>query len=157
LDAKTVCEGTSGFNDLVVIGGAAFVTDTEQNTVYRVVPNRPTCERIVRPDRLHAPNGIAAAADGRTLFVADAYGIWRIDPGTGECDRLPQPRAVVSGGIDGLYYRPGMLIGIQNAVHPGRVLRFWLNASENAIVGSEVLESYNSRFNIPTTGAIDGN
>jgi hypothetical protein len=54
-----------------------------------------------------------------------------------------------------LFYRQS-LVGIQNAIHPGRVMRFYLDAQLTRIVRSEILETYNPLFETPTTGAIAG-
>ena len=58
-----------------------------------------------------------------TLYVTLSTGIARVNIATGEPTRLPQPDTVVTGGIDGLYWHEGDLLGVQNGPNPGRVIR----------------------------------
>ena len=61
------------------------------------------------------------------LYVASATGILRVDTATAEPTRLPQPDSAMTGGIDGLYWHEGDLIGVQNVTNPGRVIRIGLD------------------------------
>jgi hypothetical protein len=62
---------------------------------------------------------------------------------------------VVTGGIDGLYWHDGDLIGIQNSTNPGRVIRIALTDEGMRIAGVTVLQSHHHpEFDEPTTGAI---
>jgi hypothetical protein len=79
----------------------------------------------------------------------------RVDTATGEPKRLPQPDTVVTGGIDGLYWHEGDLLGIQNSTNPGRVIRIALADKGTRIAGLTVLQSHHHpEFAEPTTGAI---
>jgi len=78
-----------------------------------------------------------------------------VDTTSGEPTRLPQPDTVVTGGIDGLYWHDGDLIGIQNSTNPGRVIRIALTDKGMRIAGVTVLQSHHHpEFDEPTTGAI---
>jgi hypothetical protein len=97
---------------------------------------------------------ITVAASG-TLYVTLSTGIARVEPGSGEFVRLPQPDSVVTGGIDGLYWDQGDLIGVQNGTNPGRVIRIALADEGRRIDGITVLQSHHhAQFAEPTTGAI---
>ena len=71
---------------------------------------------------------------------------------------MRKPANVASGCLDGLYLAGDReIIGVQNCVHAtGRILRFRLSASRDAIESAEVLESYNPLFDGITTAAIAG-
>ena len=74
------------------------------------------------PRAARGANGIAVAPDG-AVYVTLSTGIGRVDPRDGRLRRLPQPDSVVTGGIDGLYWHEGDLVGVQNSTNPGRVIR----------------------------------
>lgn len=69
---------------------------------------------------------------------------------------LAAPPGVLAGNLDGLYLHRGTLIGIQNGVHPGRILRFHLDPQRRRILRREVLESRHPEQDGLTTGALDG-
>ena len=81
-------------------------------------------------------------------------GLFAIDRESRRINRLPSPDDVAVAGIDGLYFRDGSLIGIQNGVRPNRVVRFRLDSMLERITGSEVLEANHPRFDDPTLGVI---
>jgi hypothetical protein len=59
--------------------------------------------------------------------------------------------------LDGLCFHKGALVGIQNPdVHPGRVMRYYLNPAMNTIERAEVREAYNPILDVPTTGTLVG-
>jgi hypothetical protein len=61
----------------------------------------------------------------------------------------------VTGGIDGLYWYEGDLVGVQNGPNPGRVIRVALTDKGTRIAGLTVLQSHHHpAFDEPTTGAI---
>jgi hypothetical protein len=61
----------------------------------------------------------------------------------------------VTGGIDGLYWHDGDLLGIQNTPNPGRVIRIALADKGTRVAGLTVLQSHHHpEFHEPTTGAI---
>ncbi len=69
--------------------------------------------------------------------------------------RVALPR-LFTHGFDGLYYREGALIGVDNGAGQGRVVRLHLSPTRDAVVRIEVLEAGHPSFRIPTTGAIVG-
>ena len=142
-------------NDLAVAAdGTIYVTDSDSGTLFRRKPNETMLTRFGAAGALRGANGITLSADG-TLYVATSTGIARIDKTTGEPAKLPQPDTVVTGGIDGLYWHEGDLLGVQNGTNPGRVIRVALTDKGSRITGITVLQSHHHPdFDEPTTGAI---
>jgi len=144
-------------NDLVVTrAGDVYVTDTEAGALYHLAPGGDRLELVLDNTRVFRPNGIALAPDESRLFVAAWPAIVVVEPRTRTVTPLRQPPNVVTGGVDGLYFHEGSLIGVQNDVHPGRVVRYRLSPGLDSIVRAEVLQSYHPRFAQPTTGAVAG-
>ena len=142
-------------NDLALApDGTLYVTDSMNDTLFRKKPGDVALMRFGAAEAVKGANGIAISADG-TLYVTLSTGIGRVDTVTGEPTRLPQPDTVATGGIDGLYWHDGDLIGIQNSTNPGRVIRIALMDKGMRIAGVTVLQSHHHpEFDEPTTGAI---
>jgi sugar lactone lactonase YvrE len=142
-------------NDLAVApDGTLYVTDSMNSTLFRRKPDEAKLTRFGAAGALRGANGIAVGADG-ILYAAISTGIVRVDTATGEPTRLPQPDTVVTGGIDGLYWHDGDLIGVQNVTNPGRVVRIALTNKGNRLAGLTVLQSHHHPdFDEPTTGTI---
>ena len=149
--------GAAQLNDVVVTpGGTVYATDSGGGSLYRARRGEAQLSLFGERGAVRGANGIASAPDGR-LYVAISTGIARIDVATGQPQRLPQPDTVVSGGIDGLYWHDGGLVGIQNVSNPGRVIRLSLDEAGECITGLTVLQSHHHPlFDEPTTGAIAG-
>lgn len=144
-------------NDLTFApDGTLYTTDSLEGSLWRLRPGSRTPERIGEPGGLRGANGVAVAPDG-IVYVALNTGIARIDVARDEAMRLPQPDTLVSGGIDGLYWHQGDLVGVQNVSNPGRVIRLALGEGGRRITGLTVLQSrHHPQFNEPTTGTIVG-
>jgi hypothetical protein len=144
-------------NDLAFAGdGALFVTDSATGTLWVLRPGARRLVRVGEEGALHGANGVAVAPDG-TVYVTQSTGIARVQPRTGHTVRLPQPDDVVTGGIDGLYWHDGDLVGVQNGSNPGRVVRIALAADGQRIRGLTVLQSHHHpAFVEPTTGVVVG-
>jgi WD40 repeat protein len=142
-------------NDLAIApDGSLYATDSASGTIFRKKPDEQTLTRFGETGAVRGANGITFSSDGM-LFVTLSSGIARVDTTTGEPTRLPQPDNVVTGGIDGLYWHDGDLLGIQNGTNPGRVIRIALVDKGTRIAGITVLQSsHHPDFNEPTTGAI---
>jgi len=145
-------------NDVAVEpkSGAAYTTNTAKGNVYVASPGIKVLSEFLPPGSVSGANGIALSSDGRVLFVAGDFGIARVDLHTRLVQMLDEAPNVIDASMDGLYFYRQSLVGIQNAIHPGRVMRFYLNAKFTRIVRSEILETYNPLFETPTTGAIAG-
>ncbi len=139
--------------------GEVAVSDSGAGTIYVLDPAPgPIGELIflVPPRRLSSSNGLVFAPDGTRLFVATATGIVAVDVASGEFQRLAQPDDIATGAIDGLYVHDGDLIGVQNVICPGRVVRLDIDEEGRAIRGLTVLQAYHQALDEPTTGTIVG-
>jgi hypothetical protein len=147
-----------GFNDLVVRkNGDVLLTDSVSNQVYRFTPSTKTFAPLTTPRELSAPNGIALSDDNTQLFVADDFGVIRIDlESKSTAEVLPGPRNTLAG-IDGLYYRKGTLVAVQNGIGAPRIAVFRLNKDNTAVTQTTVLENRTPFTTSPSTGALRDN
>ena len=145
-------------NDVAVVPstGEAYTTHTGTGALSVAIPGNPRLSEFLPPGSIPGANGIVVTPDERALLVASDFGIARVDRQTRRVTMLPRPPDVVTGSIDGLYRYRRSLIGIQNGVHPGRVVQFDVDAGFTRVLAGRVLETYNPAFENPTTGAIDG-
>ena len=147
-----------GFNDLVVRrNGEVLVTDSVSNQVYRFDSGGHTFALLPVHRVLSAPNGIALADDDRQLFVADDFGVVRVDLDHGTSIDVNQgPRSTLAG-VDGLYWHNGSLIAVQNGIGSPRIAAFKLSKDGTRVTQATVLENRTQFTVLPTTGAIHGN
>jgi len=144
-------------NDLVVDRrGAVYTTNSSDGSIWRAGRGARRVDAFLPPGSVPEANGLALDDGGRTLFVAGWHDIARIDLRTRRLGVLAAPPGVLAGNLDGLYLHRGTLIGIQNGVHPGRILRFHLDPQRRRILRREVLESRHPEQDGLTTGALDG-
>jgi SMP-30/Gluconolactonase/LRE-like region len=146
-----------GFNDLVVrTSGEIILTDSLNNQVYRFDPAAKSFAPLKIHRELFYPNGIALAADDKTLFVADAIGVIRVYlENLSSSDVNPGPHSTLAGA-DGLYWYNGSLIAIQNGIGSPRIVAFKLSNDRTRVTRTTVLENRSSFTSLPTTGAIRG-
>lgn len=149
---RRVHTGSAGqrsiLNDVALLpDGTVFVTDTERNQVLRLA--RDAGELEVWAEGFRGPNGIAASADGRTLYVADFYGITAADLTT-RSRRLLETKTPLNA-VDGLTEHRGALLAVQNNLGRPRVVRI---DPEGERV--EVLESKNPLLEVPSTAVAAG-
>jgi streptogramin lyase len=137
--------------------GTLAVSDPQSGRVYVLRPGETSLRVLVASGPLVSPQGLAFSPDGRRLFVADyALGIARVDPRSGAVALLPGPESAALGGIDGLVYARGSLIGIQNGFRPHKVLRLTLADDASRITGARVLERARPDYDEPTLGTLAG-
>ena len=155
LAARHDAPAAQQLNDVAVgPDGTLYATDSEAGTVFRLRPGESVLTPFGKPAVARGANGIAASPEG-ALYVTLSTGIGRIDPRDGSMKRLDQPDNVVTGGIDGLYWYRGDLVGVQNTPNPGRVIRIRLDPAGQRIVGLTVLQSHHHpAFAEPTTAAV---
>lgn len=144
-------------NDLAFArDGTLFATDSAAGSLWVLRPGERRFMRVGDAGGLRGANGVAVSPDGG-VYVTLSTGIARVNALTGHIVRLPQPDDVATGGIDGLYWHEGDLVGIQNVTNPGRVVRIALTEDGQRIRGLTVLQSHHHpAFNEPTTGVIVG-
>ena len=97
--------------------------------VYRLRPGARTFEQVMKldvPTQAFPAAAIAVADDG-VLFVADAAGLIRVDPGTRTAARVKAAENL--GGFESLAWREGALLGIERVAGSYLVVRIRLDAS----------------------------
>lgn len=148
------------FNDVAFDSrGHAYFTDTEAHRIYRVSTNlRDEAPREFGPrsGEFTAPNGIAAAADGRSLYVAHVEGVSHVSLVDGARTLVRSVPGVPTNGIDGLYACGRALIAVQNVVGMDRITWFDLSSDGMSITGGTVLEQRHPAYREPTTGVVAG-
>lgn len=145
------------FNDLVIVNGSVYITDSGQRSVYKINTATKEFELFFRAPGLFFPNGITASSDQKYLFVASWVGINRITIADSQTVMVEPKVTTTLSGIDGLYFYENSLIAIQNSAGPqSRIMKFDLNKQMDAVVKSTLLESDNPLYNRPTTGTIVG-
>lgn len=142
-------------NDLAIASnGDVFITDTVSGDIYRIAQGADALESFVSLGAGTVPNGIDVADDGKTLYVASAAGIRRVNIS----DRSVRPikmDAEKPPSIDGLYFHRGGLIAIQPFEANRKLVRYVLNG--DAISKTDVIEAEHALMKQPTTGVIVGN
>ncbi len=143
------------FNDLVIVDGNVYLTDSENETIYKINTATQTFEPFYHWDYMFYPNGITVSQDQQYLFVAHWAGISRISLADTQSVMVQAKPTTTLTGIDGLYFYENSLIGIQNGAGPqSRIMKFELNKQMDAVTNAVVLESQNPLYNIPTSGTI---
>lgn len=144
-------------NDLVVTAnGDAYATNTMDGSVWRTVAGSTELRVFVPAGSAPDANGIALDEARGALFVAAARDIVRVDLDTGRRTRLHNGTSHPLGSFDGLYSWRGRLVGVQNGVHPGRIVLLSLDESATTVTRAEILERYHPMANGITTAALDG-
>jgi hypothetical protein len=147
-----------GFNDLVVRkAGQVILTDSVSNQVLRFDQREHTFTPLQVSRALSAPNGIALDDDDRQLFVADDFGVVRVDLTSGAIAEVNPGLRNTLAGIDGLYWHKGSLVAVQNAIGSPRVAEFLLSKDGMQVTKTTVLENRSPFTVLPTTGAIRDN
>lgn len=109
--------------DVSWANGNVFVTDSQNGAVYRIAPKASEMRMLVAPGVGKSGQGMALAADGKQLIVADyGHGIATIDLATGTRTLLPRQDGKPLRGIDGLARCGDTYFGIYNGASPGRLL-----------------------------------
>jgi hypothetical protein len=147
-----------GFNDLVVRkNGEVITTDSLSNQVFRFDRHSSSFTPVAVYRVLFYPNGIALADDDRSLYVADAVGVVKIDLSDGTSRDVDPGSRTTLAGADGLYWHNGSLIAVQNGIGSPRIAAFKLSRDGNRVTQTTVLENHTQFTALPTTGAIRGN
>jgi hypothetical protein len=71
-----------------------------------------------------------------------------------EIHELTAPKDVSLAQVDGLYWRKGSLIGIQNGFGANRIVELRLAADGRSVSSGRLLEFRSSNLELPTTGTI---
>jgi sugar lactone lactonase YvrE len=144
--------------DLTIAGdGRVYASDSRAPMLFRVPERGDTLERFLESPLLLSAQGLAAAPDGRTLYLSDyARGIIRVDLADRRATLLPTADTVLALGVDALVWTPHGLIGVQNGVTPHRVVRLTLDRGGRRLARSQVLDRAHPAFDEPTLGVLVG-
>lgn len=149
--------GAQQLNDVAVaLGGRVFASDSASGAVYELPVKGPGPSReLLKAGQLRGSNGLAAAADGRRLYVAHSTGLAVLDIASGAVKRVDNRTRESVAAIDGLYEWQGELIGVQNVTNPGRVIRIQLSADGDSVTAVRTLLSHHhNALDEPTTLAV---
>ena len=153
-----VAEDAALLGDLEVAkDGTAYASDSITPRLFRLTPDGDALEIFSEDPRFVNPQGIALDEKNDRIFMADYLsGIFAIDTNTGEATQLANETDAHLGGIDGLYYHKGGLVGIQNGSTPLRIVYMGLNDDATAITTFITMHSNLERWNEPTHGTVLG-
>ena len=145
-------------NDVAIApDGTVYATDSRAGAVYFARVDDTQLKPFLAAGALGGANGLTLAADQRSLFVAHATGVARVNLSDKAVTPIVNATRETIGAIDGLYLHRRALIGVQNAVQPGRVIRITLDdAGAKATAVQTLLSHHHRELNEPTTGALDG-
>ncbi len=151
--------GAHSWNDLELAGdGSIFVSDPQAKALLRVKPDGGILTLLAGEERLGSPGGLALSADGRLLYVADwSNGLGVLDlAGEGESrwTWMRPPANFTVLGIDGLRRVGNRLIGIQNGIHPPRIVSLELAADGRSLTSAKTLERNLAEWDEPTLGVV---
>ena len=146
-----------GFNDLALAeDGTVYVTDTNRNSVYKLVPGGKTLELVLRDIRMTFPNGIVLTPDQRRLYVTHVEGISAIDVGTGSRKQLSVPADASVNSIDGLLLHKGNLYAVQNSPYLDRIVGISLSPDGSSVDRVWTVSSHTPAGLSHTTATIAG-
>ena len=129
------------FNDLCILSNDdVYITDTDGSGLFKIDAGSDSIRRLTPGKTITLPNGIAASADEKSLYIASStvLGIVKVDIQTLEVKGLATPH-LYPGILDGLYQRDGEIVGIQNVFFPELVAHYKLNAAGDSIVNENIL------------------
>ena len=151
-------------NDVALIGGFAWFTDSGEANLYRVAVRRPTPRPAgvvtvpLRGAWTQVPNdfnanGIARTPDGSAALVVNsaAATLYRVNPATGVA-RVVDLNGFVPANGDGLLLEGRRLYVVQNQLNRVAVIRL----SDSGASGRLVKTITDPSFDIPTTVASFG-
>ena len=144
------------FNDLVIARtGDVYVTDTRAGAIWHLASGGADLTKI--PGNFPAANGVALSSDTSLLYVSTyPDGITMVDLKTAAAKPIVRPPGLCLAMVDGLYFRDGALIAVQNGYMTPRVVRLSLTRDLRGIAGLDVLERRNPLFDGVTTGVVVG-
>jgi hypothetical protein len=101
---------------------------------------------------------IARERSPKRMFVPDyARGIGILDLATKNVVWIDSGRRHALQGIDGMYFREGELIAVQNGASPERVIVFRMDSGLTHVVSEKMIERATPTLGDPTHGVIVGN
>jgi sugar lactone lactonase YvrE len=141
----------------VLAAGDVVAADPFAGGVYVLDAKAGTWRTLVAPGSIRSPQGLAPAADGKSVYVADyARSVARVALADGALAWLETPSDLATTGVDGLALAGGWLIAIQNGLEPQRVVGWRLDPAGNRVVSWRTLVRGHAAFDEPTLGAVAG-
>jgi sugar lactone lactonase YvrE len=149
-------------NDVVVTRDAAWFTNSNAATLYRVPIGPEGTLGALETLALSGPaanlafafnlNGISATPDGKTLIVAHSGlgALFTVDPDTGASAPI---EGVTVPAVDGILLEAGRLYAVQNVLNQIAVINLSPDLSSGSV--EDLITS--SNFQVPTTVARHGN
>lgn len=98
-------------NDIALLKNGSFAVTDSNNGLFHLVNGKLEPLKLTMP--VYQPNGIASDLDKNRLYVAHAGGVVVHNLATGKSNQLKTEKTVI-GGIDGMVWHKGSLIGVQN-------------------------------------------
>lgn len=139
---------------LLASDGTIYATDSTAPVIWRLAPGGDHLEKWLEKASFRSLQGLAFAADGQSLYVADySKGLWRITLATRDAVLLPPPVGLNLRGIDGLYAVAGGFVAVQNGLNPQRIIRIALDATGQP-AGVRVLQSGHPAMNDVSLGQL---
>jgi hypothetical protein len=150
--------GQSFFMSTLALGpdGTVYAADGVNNAVYMIRDDQ--LRRLFHNERLGGIRGLTVSGDGGTLYFADyERGLFGFDLKTGIPFEVAVPRTLALGGIEGLFWWDGHLLGVQNGMMPRRVMRLKLDPTGRAIAAVQPIEANKPELSLPTQGVLVDN
>jgi hypothetical protein len=98
-------------NDIALLKNGSFAVTDSNNGVFHLVAGK--LEPLALATPIYQPNGIASDLHKNRLYVAHTGGVVVHDIATGKSRELAAAGTLI-GGIDGMVWHKGSLIGVQN-------------------------------------------
>ena len=151
-------EKPAAFDDVSVSAdGRLWVNDGFHGRIFTLAPGGSALEVFLETEEFRGTQGIAPTPDGKSIYVSDYSGLYRIDVATKRITRLEVPQNAALNGVDGLVLSGGSLYAVQNGLVPNRVLRVDLGGDGVTVTRAKILEMNNPAFDEPTLAvAVDG-
>ncbi len=136
---------------------AIYASDSLQPRLFKAAKGDSDATIFATDERWANPQGIALDEKHARLYLADYLtGLYAVDLKSGAVTAIANTVDAHLGGIDGLYFYRGDLIGVQNGTSPQRIVRIDLDKSGTAALSLDVLQQALPDWNEPTHGVIDG-
>lgn len=133
--------------------GTVYAADGVNNAVYMVRDDQ--LKRVFHATTLSSIRGMTLDGTGRILYFADFdRGIFGFDLAAGRPFEVAVPANLALGGIDGLVWREGSLLAVQNGMQPNRVMRMALAPDGRSFTGAQPLVAAQPGFDVPTLATL---
>jgi hypothetical protein len=109
----------------VIPDGTVYAVDSQASRLFKLRPGSQSMEFVMRVDA-RDPTALAAA-DERTLYLADAGGVIRVDLSARAAVRVKTAEDL--SGFESLAWRAGTLLGIERVAGSYLVVRLKLDPS----------------------------